>query len=609
MKSWRGLFGVVMTTLLAAGPLRAQDDPDAHTSIEKLSPLERSITERALEERGLELESAPEGKRIERIDIVRLEVFDERDPVPDFINIFHVTSQPYVIRRELLFHVNQPFDGVKFAESARNLRATQQLSVVLVLAARGSREDRVRVLVITKDIWSLRLNWDVKLSNGKIASLVLNPTEQNLFGTHTSIGGRFRLLPDTYSLGGQFSNQRVFGTRMQTSLGANVIFNRDSGDSEGSYGYAFFGQPLYSRRSTWGFQTGVAWLKEISRSFVGLQQRLYDARPESEDGTRCQGDPRCIPWIYRTERAVAEASFVRSFGRRYKYDLRFGAELDRRDYELPDLTGYDAAAVRTFADDALPVSDTRISPIAELHAYDANFVRLLDFETLSLQEDVSLGHEALLRLYPASRDLGSSRDLLGSYAALSYTFPVLDGIVRALASSTIEYAAEDKHDALFEAALRLVTPRFAFGRFVYDGLLLSRYRDYLNRLFVLGGDTRLRGYAPSAFLGKDLIASNIEFRSRPIEILSAHVGAAVFYDVGDAFDGFDELHMKHGAGAGLRVLIPQLDRTVFRADWGLPLSPGYSTLPGSFFVTFKQAFGLPALGSPSITSSFVDALD
>ena len=87
------------------------------------------------------------------------------------------------------------------------------------------------------------------------------------------------------------------------------------------------------------------------------------------------------------------------------------------------------------------------------------------------------------------------------------------------------------------------------------------------------------------------------------------MGAAVFYDVGDAFDGFDELQLKHGAGAGLRVLIPQLDRTVFRADWGVPLSPGYSTFPGSFFVTFKQAFGLPALGSPSITSSFVDALD
>ncbi|HEY6556039.1 MAG TPA: hypothetical protein VI072_02155 [Polyangiaceae bacterium] len=608
MNSWRRLGMVVVTTLLATRPLHAQEDPDGEEAAPPLSELEQSIAEQALEQRGFEIDPAPEGKRVESIRIVRLEVFDERDPVPDFINVFHVTSQPYVIRRELLFHEGEPYDAVKFAESARNLRATSQLSVVLVLAVRGSTEDRVRVLVITKDIWSLRLNWDVKLANSQIASLILNPTEQNLFGTHTSIGLRFRLVPDTYSFGAQFSNRRVLGSRMQASVGANVIFNRDSGDSEGSYGYAFFGQPLYSRRSTWGFQTGVAWLKEISRSFVGLEQRFYDARPASAPGA-CQGDPRCIPWIYQTERAVAEATFVRSFGRRYKYDLRFGAELDHREYELPDLPGYDAAAVRTFQGDALPVSDTRISPLAELHAYDANFVRLLDFETLSLQEDVSVGHELLWRVYPASRDLGSSRDLIGSYAALAYTLPVSDGIVRVLGSSTIELAAEDEHDALFEAALRLVTPRFAFGRFVYDGLLLNRYQNYLNRRFVIGGDTRLRGYAPAAFIGKDLLASSVEFRSRPIEIMSVQVGAALFYDAGDAFDGFDELNVKHGAGAGLRVLFPQLDRTVFRVDWGVPLSPGYSTLPGSLFVTFKQAFGLPALGSPSITSSFVDALE
>jgi outer membrane protein assembly factor BamA len=232
VNSWRRLGMVVVTTLLATRPLHAQKEPAGEETVEPLSELEQSIAEQALAEHGFEIDPAPEGKRVESIRMVRLEVFDERDPVPDFINVFHVTSQPYVIRRELLFHEGEPYDAVKFAESARNLRATSQLSVVLVLAVRGSTEDSVRVLVITKDIWSLRLNWDVKLTNSQIASLILNPTEQNLFGTHTSIGLRFRLVPDTYSLaktglskrGGSFMRgcaRRIWTSPKPSRSGAN----------------------------------------------------------------------------------------------------------------------------------------------------------------------------------------------------------------------------------------------------------------------------------------------------------------------------------------------------------------------------------------------------
>jgi hypothetical protein len=62
--------------------------------------------------------------------------------------------------------------------------------------------------------------------------------------------------------------------------------------------------------------------------------------------------------------------------------------------------------------------------------------------------------------------------------------------------------------------------------------LLNRYRNYLNRQTFLGGDGRLRGYPSSYFVGKDIIAYNFEFRSRPLEILSCQLGTAAFYDVG-----------------------------------------------------------------------------
>jgi hypothetical protein len=610
-----GLATCLYASALSAAPVSNADLPESYSDYERVE------VSRALEHTGFQYEPEPEGKRVEAIEIITREVFDDRDPVPDFLNVFHATSRRYVIARELLFREGDVYDPVRMQESARNLRALRQLSLVLLVPVRGSRKGRVRVLVITKDVWSLRLNWDVALANSKLQGLVLNPSEQNLFGTHTNIGALFRIRPDTYSTGARFANNRIGGSRLSASVAGNVIWNRETGHSEGSSGYFLFGQPLYSRETKWGFRTAMAWLKETTRSYVGLTPRLYVARPRALGSPACAQDPQCssalrsgnpgavgfrIPYVYLTERWLGEAKVVRSFGRVDKYDLSLGAEVDRRYYRPPDLSAYDPRAALAFVQSELPVSDTRISPVVELHAYSSRLGHFVDFETLGLQEDYSIGHEVIWRLYPASRDLGSSRDLLGSYAAASYSVPIGDGLLRAIAGSGIDLAAESRHDALLEMAVRAVTPRLGFGRFVADGLLLNRYRNYLNRRFVLGGDTRLRGYAAGAFLGKDLVAANLEFRSRPIEILSAQVGLDVFYDTGDAFDGFENLKLKQSAGLGLRILFPQLDRGVFRMDWGFPLSPGYSTFPGALFVTFRQAFALPALGSPSIVDSFIE---
>ena len=139
------------------------------------SALERSVIEQKLAERGLSPEYAPEGKLIEGVEIVTLDVFDERDPMPDFVNVLHATTLDRVIRRELLFSEGEPYRGAYAHETARNLRNLQQLSIVLVVPAQGSRPDRVRVLVITKDVWSLRVNWALQVINSSIRESVRFP--------------------------------------------------------------------------------------------------------------------------------------------------------------------------------------------------------------------------------------------------------------------------------------------------------------------------------------------------------------------------------------------------------------------------------------------------
>jgi hypothetical protein len=600
---------LLLTLTLLLGTALAHADPAPENS--EYSDYELDMIDAALKKFRGAPEPLPEGKTIESIEIVALDVFDERDPVPDFFNVFHVTSRDYVLRRELLFDEGERYQKARIEESARNLREIRQLSLVLIVPMKGSRPDTVRVVLITKDVWSLRLNSNFELAGDELTYLLLNPSEENLLGTHTSIGAVFILEPDTYSGGFVLRHPRVAGSRIETRAAANIVWNRDTGEDEGSFGFFYYGQPLYSIETEWAWVSALTWSTAIARRFIGLTLRRYDGRPRAERivTPACpQGDPRCIPYTYHAERQLAEYQVTRSFGRAYKRDISVGVEANRRAYRSEDLSGYDPAAAAAFVNNAIPISDTLLSPFLQVRSYESRYLSVLDFNTLGLQEDYRLGHEVILRGYTAAEAVGSTRDMIGTFAALSYTLPLGNGLARAVGVSVIEYDLQGRNDASAELGLRLVTPRLGFGRFVYDGAVFNRYYDYLNREVSIGGDTRLRGYPPEEFLGKDMVASNVEFRSRSIEILSAHCGVAAFYDAGDAFDGFDNLELKHGIGLGLRIVFTQANRAVFRADWGFPLSAGYATFPGAVFVTFAQAFGMPQLTPPSITSTFVEPL-
>ena len=181
-----------------------------------------------------------------------------------------------------------------------------------------------------------------------------------------------------------------------------------------------------------------------------------------------------------------------------------------------------------------------------------------------------------------------------------------DGLARVVAQNRIEYETSGRNDADVLAELFVATPRFALGRFVFEGLLHDRYENYLNRYFELGGDTQLRGYPATGYAdsvrGPLAVALNAEFRTRSIDLLSVHTGLAAFYDAGDATDAYSNLYLRQSAGVGLRLLFAQFDRVVLRADWAFPFNPppGYSTFPGGFYIAYQQAIPVPELSSPSV---------
>ncbi|MGH7437391.1 MAG: hypothetical protein ACRENE_17065, partial [Polyangiaceae bacterium] len=255
-------------------------------------------------------------------------------------------------------------------------------------------------------------------------------------------------------------------------------------------------------------------------------------------------------------------------------------------------------------------------------SYTKRYVRLIDFESLALQEDASLGHDVVLRAFPSFHALGSTHDVVAVYAAAQYSWALRDGFFRIAFASTTEPQPDRIGNAAITPAAHLVTPTvFGAFRLVSDGTMLYRWRDDLNVqgacpdlstyspfaacTSFLGGSNRLRGYPTNFFTGKDFAAYNLELRTRPIELLSLEIGATLFYDSGGATDDLGKLHAYHSVGLGLRALFPWLDREVFSADIGFPLerprdTTGAVVPPFGFIVSFGQAFDVPGVARPSL---------
>jgi hemolysin activation/secretion protein len=248
------------------------------------------------------------------------------------------------------------------------------------------------------------------------------------------------------------------------------------------------------------------------------------------------------------------------------------------------------------------MGDRRISPYVQLHAFRSRYLRLLNYATIGLQEDVQLGHDVYLRLYPAFQPL-SNRNMLGVFSSAAYTLQLGTGFVRAASAATIELAGPGntdsrldipgprQSDAEVEGDVNLVSPDLGLGRFVSSASLVHVPTRYLKRYaYGVGGTDRLRGYKPGEFVGAARLVINNEFRTRPLRLYSVLAGLSLFYDMGDAQAYIKDFELKHGAGIGLRLLFPQLDRDVFRIDLSFPLQGDQS---GEYAITagFGQVFG------------------
>ena len=581
--------------VLLALALQAPAAPSPPTAPETraflYSAYEEDTIASALDRLGLVRDPDAEGKRVESVHVLRLEVIEERDPAPRFLNVFHVVTRESVVLSEVLVRPGDEFRRTFADETRRKLSALPQLSLVLVVTARGSADGLTRVVVVTKDVWSLRLNWDISVTSGGLERLTMNPSETNLLGTTQRVGALLDLLPASVAVGANYGAPRLRGGDHSAADDAGLVVERATGSSEGAFATAELARPLRSSRDPWAWGLGGSWSDQIARRYSGRDVVLFAL----DLGTDCAATPAlCLPYAWRAEVAAANASLTRSTGWARKHDVSVGAVARSSRYSVEDAPAFDPATVRAFADTRLPVGEDRVYPFARWRTYSTNFLRVTDLDTLALQEDHGLGFSASTTVYPVLRAVGSSRDLLGAAASAGWTAPLRDGLVRVSAEVAAELDAElgDVSDGSVRAGIRFASPRGRLGRVVLDATVLDRYANYLRGTSSLGGSDRLRGHPSGHVLGASAVVANLELRSRPIALFeTVQVGGVLFYDTGDAFDRWRDLRLRQAAGVGARVLLPQLDRTVFRVDLGFPIaSPaGEDLAPASFVVTFGQA--------------------
>ena len=546
-----------------------------------------------LELQGRERDPNPEGKIVDQILVSSENIVAPTDPYPKILNAVHVKTREGVIKREVLLQPGDRYDPDVAAESERNLRGLFILAAVRVVPAKSERPDHVDILVVTKDLWSIRLNTQINTVGSLVQLLRVTPTEQNFLGRNQQLSLDFLMLLDTISLGQAFTDPRLFGTRLRLSETAAIILNRSTGKSEGSRGAIDFGQPLYSLATERAFDIAGSWQIYRSRTYRGADvQELPFPDPVNPTGT--------VPKIYDSKQVQGEASYTRSYGRRFKTDVSAGIGAYTHRYTAPLDLGLTDEQRAWLVSNYLPRSEDAVYLTAGISFYRADWVVLRNIQTFALSEDYRLGPAIFFVLRYAEPGLGSSLRFLEGGTTLRYRFYERDDLFTATLSAGARFlplgSIADQTSALVNrrVAAEIVnySPVIGPGRFALRGLVDIRAQDLNHHQMLLGGGNGLRGVAAEALVGTRSLLFNFEYRTKPLEFHTLHIGGVLFWDAGTVWDPADPNNSSpsliHTVGIGFRGLLPQFDTATFRVDLGFVLN---GPAPSSFLDRVSTSFG------------------
>ena len=554
---------------------------------------------------GVRIDRHPRARPSASIIVVNQEVFSRRDWYFQLFNFFHRTTRDYIIERELLINPGRSLrpragrgehaqPAVAVARVIRRLDDLfpPELSSVVVILPSCPRARQVDLLVVTRDVWSLRFNTNFEFQGRRAdAAADVAVGEQPLRLAEVLVVGFISIRAPTTTAAVLRSQHR---RDAPAALGVGDVYNsRETGDYEGNARSS----PSATRSISLATPLGrAAWTSStrtrLARDFRGNSLRLVDltATPAME----------AMPLEYRRQVTTVDAN-VDAVVRRAVIQ-RVTRRLPRRPpLEVPPRLSRPAQAPQFLASTRRSRRRNPSRTCATRCSRRATRC-FRDLEHFELRENRRLGPTLRLRVGQGLPELGADFRALSLARQASYatgrraaTCPLPRARRRAGCKTTgAGFDQRGNRDRVRgEPDRRPAAPdrrrgpdRFAARQTRANTPLRAGRRHRLARL-------------------RDQTSSSGQHRrARPRR--AAHDGAArsgpsgsaalLFYDVGDAAPSFDQLDLHNDVGLGVRWLIPQLNSTVIRLRLGDAPSgrPRHARGLGRFSASFRAGVLTPA---------------
>ena len=562
------------------------------------SSLERQSIVRTLQRRGLEVEPEPWGKVIEEVLVENEDVFAESNWL-QFFNIFHYTTRESRVREELTIEKGEIWDQDRVEESARRLHDPLYSSVVALIPVKSSLPNAVKLLAVTRDIWSLRLNTQYTIQQAALTNLSFSLSENNFLGTRDVFAAAVVMDPGAIAVGPLFIDKDFLGehldfrvrfddvltrkatkffspiTGMQTQVpGAPDGLQDGTLHSEGADATITLGKPLWSLASEWGWATSFAYRNGVNRSFDGTMDP-YDLYVDPDSG---------VPFEYRSHTWSVGASVTRQWGTDYKSQLAVGYTASSVRSSLLDnyTANIDSASLALFEQDVFPRNEVISQPYVTYTWFEPRYTTVRNVSTYALAEDVQLGPSFSATLAQGLTALGGDLNFTRPSISAGYIWSWLrDGFIHPSVSGSMRFQGSAPHDWTSidnsaSAQLRFATPTISWFRVVVQSEIDTQWHNTQNGYYAIGSDSGLRGYNVNELrsarnTSSRLVKNQAELRMTPIPVWVIRLGGVAFYENGGVADSLQRISLYNDVGIGARMLIPHLSRELFRLDVAFPL--------------------------------------
>jgi outer membrane protein assembly factor BamA len=569
-----GLCGAALLAL----PASAQPSPSLFFWLSSQPPAD--APESPVLATGPEFQGIPPGSVIGEVRVVAQDIFDEKNPGEGnrlfrIANRLHRTTRPGVIQSQLLFHPGDVFSPELVEESARLLRSNDYLyDVAIRPVLRG--DGKVDVEVKTRDVWTLEGGASFGRAGGRnSSSFSLN--DSNFLGTGKEVSlARIGTIDRTSNLV-RFTDPNLVGSRVRLLL--SYADNSDGGRQR-----LEVERPFYSLDTRWA--AGL-------RSFHDDRLESLYSLGKVETAFRHQTD---FVEVYGglSSGLVGGATHRWEAGFTYSRD-----DFERSSRPFPFFLGKDLI-------DRIPLPPDRTLayPWLRFQSIQNRFVVEKDLDRIQRSEDLNLGRQLSALVGLSSPTFGGDASRWVAQTAVSDGWrPAPGQIVLAQLGGSTRWARGDAENLVAGGRVRWYVRDF--GQHVFYASLgadLAHRLDGEDQL-LLGGDSGLRGYPIRYQAGDRRVLLTLEqrfFSDREIFHL-AHLGAAVFFDAGQAWfvDILSERDVAlrqnrrvlKDIGLGLRVGSSRSSRGgVLHLDVAFPLDGGGSIQRLQWLVSTGDTF-------------------